>query len=270
MSITALEVQRSPLQRLKDTWHQKTSASVSFPMPLGALRMVKVAFEPSSLPLYERLIPYGLSMPRTPRLQVELMLARPGWCEGSVSIACRHGDEDGWLGLYWPIDSWLGYKGGRWVGYPKHMAQRMRLWQEGELVRGEVFNRGRSEMTLTFRPGASSHEPSRKLAEALVGPERERPVYLQVPPARGPSLNRLTFDEGKPLKTQLRPGTAHVSFDVDAPWVALIPQDGRSESATYIERSGRGLGWLIAKRIAPVEATLPNGALEPRPMNLAS
>lgn len=241
---------RSGLRRIKDYVHARLGANISFPLPLGHTRFIKAVFEPTNLALYEQLLAPGMRMPRTPRVQLEFLEATPGWREASFNLACRYGDQEGWLGLYWPIDSYLGYKLGRLVGYPKHLAQVMAFESDVHGAHAQVVHRGRTELALDFTRGSSASSTSQALAADIVGPERERPHFLQVPPGRGTSINRLTFHETKPLVTEFELGTVSLRVDVDAAWTALLPKDGMLESAKLIERTGRGFGWLIAKRVS--------------------
>ncbi len=258
--MTAVNHERNMLQRWKDHWHAKLGAKVSFPLPLGHTHMIKAVFEPTNLTVYEKLLPAGLTMPSKPRVQVEFLHATPGWREASFNIACRHGDNEGWLGLYWPIDSYLGYKLGRLVGYPKHLAHSMSYTSDEKGVQAQVVHRGRTELRMEVtRQGIAferepEHERERKLAAEIVGPEGEQPHYLQVPPSRGPSINRLVFEEVRPLQTRAELCSVQLTFDLDAPFTALLPKDGRIAAAKIIERRGRGFGWLKARRMPTITA----------------
>ncbi|MFT3925258.1 MAG: acetoacetate decarboxylase family protein [Myxococcales bacterium] len=237
------------LRRQLHAWHARLGSNVKFPLPLTPLRMIKATFVPHDLHAYQLLLPLRLQMPDEPRVQLEFLESSPGWCEASVSLACKHGDSEGWYGLYWPIDSYVGYKLGRLVGYPKHLVRRMPMWDDGHAVRAQVVRGGRSEFSLALCL-SSRGAPVSRLARGLVGPERERPWYLQVPPEQGPSLNRLTYSEVEPLQTRISYGELQLSDCEHHRWSSLLPRDGRVPDAALIERSGLGFGWLVAKQVA--------------------
>lgn len=218
-------------------------STVPFPIASFDRRTIKAVIEPRDRDLYASLVPAPLTMPERPRLLVEFYRFTDKWHEASLSIACRYGNEDGWHGLYWPVDSYLPHKTGRLIGYPKSLVSAMRLSCTEQGCQGDVRHEGRAEMTLSFEPrdGASS--------DPIGAPQHEHPYFMLVPPGEGPKLERVVYRNVHSAPRPERNGTVRVAFDVDARWRGLLPDSEASGPATLFAQDGMGLGFLLARAI---------------------
>ncbi len=233
--------------RLSEWLQVGVTTSLHLPVKTSDYRAIKVHLPPADLDLYRALLPAPLTMPDTPMLYIELSEVSPTWHEGILSIACRHRDAEGWHGLYWAIDSYYPCEFGRLVGYPKFMAERMALVQADQGWQGEVQHQGQQHLRVDYREDASASEAV--AAAGIRSNAEERPWYLQVPPEKGPYINRMTYFEIASPTPDCTPGLAHVSFDGDPRFAGLFPPGGASGPAMLVEKLGGGFGMLRSLRM---------------------
>jgi hypothetical protein len=232
-------------QTFRDRLQAAVTASLHLPLRTSDYRTVKAQLEPADLALYRSLLPAPLQVPARPRVMVEFAEVSPTWHEGILCIACRLGEVEGWHGLYWAIDSYYPCKFGRLVGYPKFLADRMTLTDRTDALLGEVVHDGRTDMCLEFQRDVDLREQ----AADIHGPADELPFFLQVPPGRGPALNRLTYSEIVSPAMTTTPGSALVRFAVGQRLAGLLPAEGARGPARLLERRGFGLGFLYSRRV---------------------
>ncbi len=223
------------------------TTSLHLPVRTSDYRAIKVHVEPGDIGLYRACLPSPLSMPETPMLMFELSEVSPTWHEGILSIACRHGEQEGWHGLYWAIDSYFPCVFGRLYGYPKFMAQQMTLTREQQHWIGEVQHKGRLHLHIDYLPQAADGADDN--SHSIKSPAEEKPWFLQVPREKGPRINRLTYFEVASPPVDYSPGRARVRFDGDPRFTGLMPPGDKSWPAQLIEKTGNGLGLLYSRRM---------------------
>ena len=240
--------ERSPLWR--DRLQARLTAYFPMPVRMANWRGIKALVEPRDLATYATLLPQTLVMPAQPLILVEYAEVSPTWHEGIVSIGCRFGDDVGWHGVYWAIDSYFPYAFGRFVGYPKFRADRMTFRRDGSHAQGDVFHRGRHAFAVAFAPYAGdAPEADASLLSRIGLPAAELPHYLLVPADRGPWLNRLSHTEVVSRPPTVHEGRVTVQVDVDEPWAALFEGGRASGPGKLLATDGIGFGWLTARRV---------------------
>jgi hypothetical protein len=202
-------------------------------------------FEPADRALYESLLPRQVSMPETPLVKVVFVRVTPRWHEAYISLLCEKNGTAGWHGITWPIDSWVPYKFGYLVGYPKYMIPLMKLEEQNGTFTGTASDdNGNLILSLGFMQEEA--DPAR---EYHIGTFTSTPSTLVlVPPAVGPKLNRIHLWELIPLETTYRTGMIRIRFNPASPWAGLLP-DGKEYSVPGFSRKqrGTGYGFLVVK-----------------------
>tara|TARA_R110002110_G_scaffold413729_1_gene641657 strand:- start:150906 stop:151688 length:783 start_codon:yes stop_codon:yes gene_type:complete len=230
---------------IKEMLQVGVTTSLHLPVRTSDYRAIKAHIEPFDLDLYRTLLPEPLTMPGTPKLLFEISEVSPQWHEGILSIACCHGDKEGWHGLYWAIDSYFPCVFGRLYGYPKFMADSMTLSATDKGWLGLVEHKGKTHLRVDYHRLSKPDEA----AGDIKSPSEEKPFFLQCPPERGPHINRLTQFDIKAPEVVYKPGTAHVTFDGDERYNGLLPPEGATGPAQIIEKIGWGFGFLYSRRM---------------------
>jgi hypothetical protein len=169
---------------------------------------VPVKTDARALEAYAKLIPKGLGWPAKP--EVALWLAElsvpksaPGrpnddgahWLEGAIDIRVRHGADEGWYPVHYPVTAEFWWHAGRAVGLPKRRADAS-IVQDGNGWTAAVTPRGTgvTSYSLEWKPDPSAdpaavdrafHLPTAPmfpLNAAFAGPDLMRVQYFLRPP----------------------------------------------------------------------------------------
>ena len=185
---------------------------------------------PADLELYRSLLPEAFSMPEKP--QVLLFVVNytkvvpwpmTPYLEASVVLVSSHAGQEGWHVLTMPVSEQVPMEGGRAMGFPKYVADEIRLDEVGEGWQGEERHEGASRLRLEFTPGLTRElEPWEK--EMWDDPAFFRgECHLLLPPGEGPDKMRITFDHRVPPRWAPTMGMVEVTVNSEMPWAGLVP-----------------------------------------------
>ena len=181
--------------------------------------------QPDDLELYRKLLPSQFNMPKHPLVGlvvVDYFKVQPWpftrYLEGYIVLRTSYRGEEGWHCIFMPVTKRVAMWGGRKMGFPKYIADRITLAPDGEGWRGEVFHDGTSRLLLTFTPGEVKDEPVYLREKWDLG----GPVFQLNPPAKGPAVQVVKSTElGKPeIKTTY--GYVTVSIGESEPAAGLV------------------------------------------------
>jgi Acetoacetate decarboxylase (ADC) len=208
-------------------------------------RGITAAFVPTNLGLYRSLLPTAFDMPESPLIAVavvnyyDVTLPLTPYSEGYVVMQCRYKRRTGWYVLTMPVDDETANVGGRSLGFPKYVADKIELTEANGVWNGGVAYQARDVMRITFTPS-----PDTKPAETSSS-DPGLPVFLLVPPEEGPQVNEVDMHLFGARKTVTTAGSAIVQADPGEAWAGLLPADGVPISVTLDEMTGE---WILTGR----------------------
>jgi len=194
--------------------------------------------EPADLTLYRELLPEQFSMPEQPMVGVFVIdyldtepwlitLTKPlrPYLEASIFLRCNYEDQTGWYSLTMPVTTKAANIGGRRIGFPKYVADRITLEQTGIGWIGRVVHQGESPISLEFTAVPltdigeliSIHE---EFVKGQGDAELKGPVILLDPPGEGPKVRVIT---SSPPPLAIRQ-TGMVRIVLAEPWNRLVPE----------------------------------------------
>ncbi len=207
-------------------------------------RGITAAFAPADPALYRSLLPAAFDMPESPLVVVtvvsyhDVTLPLVPYREGYVLLQCRHQGRTGWYVVTMPVDDRTACDGGRSIGFPKYVADRIDLEQAEGAWHGRVTHQGREIMAVTFRPNADAQPVATSSTDA------GSPCFLLLPPALGPLVNQVDTRLFGPRRTVTTAGSATVQADPGEAWAGLLPAGGGPAHATFDELTG---DWILAE-----------------------
>ena len=98
--------------------------------------------------------------------------------EGYVLLQSQYQGQTGWYVLTMPVDDQTANAGGRALGFPKYIADKIDLAETDGGWAGDVTFQGQSVMHVTFTPGDTPPAAASSADPGL-------PIFLLVPPAEG-------------------------------------------------------------------------------------
>jgi len=137
-----------------------------------------------------------------------------------------------------PVDDETANAGGRSIGFPKYVADRIDLRETDGVWHGRVAHQGREIMQVTFRPNADAQP----VATSSTDPGL--PCFLLLPPAQGPRVNQVDTRLFGPRHTVTTVGSATVQADPGEAWAGLLPAGGGPAPATPDEMTG---DWILVQ-----------------------
>lgn len=183
-------------------------------------------FAPASPAAYRRYLPAPLEMPPCPIVKVFLIdyLEVSPWPfapyrEWSVLLGARHDGVVGWFPVTMPVTSWIARQGGRHLGFPKGIADRITLLDRENEVTGRIVAHG-IDMVMEFQAGpvpSVGPEELRLLRHEHVVPE---PLIVLKPVGLGPAVKHVVFADVLTPSWEVRRGTVRIHGDAGG----LIPQ----------------------------------------------
>jgi hypothetical protein len=189
------------------------------------------AVEPANLELYRSLLPQPLEMPARPLVvlfAVDYVEVFPWpmtpYLEATVALRCTYNGEEGWHVKTMPVTKQVPNWGGRFLGFPKYVADEITLQSSGQSWKGEVKHAGRTKLTLEF-----GNEPMRELTpvenEFIVSgaAQLKEPLFLFVPPDKGPTLQKVNVQQTVDPHWTAKQGMVKITIDSNEPWAGLVP-----------------------------------------------
>jgi len=213
--------------------------------------------EPADPTLYRRLLPAPFTLPERPLVQimvVDYLKVAPWplrrWQEWGVLLKCEWRGEVGWYPVTMPVTRWLPMSAGRYLGYPKYVADSISLARDGDRWRAQAVHRGVRQLGMAFEPGVA-HRPEPWEAELATDPSLFKgDVYLLTPPGAGPTAQRVSLTYVEAHWSTER-GSVRLDRDDHEPWADLVP-NGESLPGEVSHFVG-GFN-LHAERLAPDDA----------------
>ncbi len=196
------------------------------------IELLVAVLPPSNALLYRRLLPPTLTMPGQPAVWLYFMDAirvAPWYAapyrEWAVLLKAELKGEDGWFALTMPVTRWRAMSGGRYLGFPKYVADEIGFKHEGDAVLGWGRNKGVSQVKMEFHPGltrALAGWESELLEHRTLGGQR---CFQLVPPGKGPRMLKVMFeDRVEPSYTWCQ-GMVKVQVDASESWGGLIAEN---------------------------------------------
>ena len=120
---------------------------------------VKTYLEPKDHSLYRRLLPEPFSMPDQPIVMIfvadyaKVFWPIPRYRELAVVLKGICKGEEAWHVITMPVTKWLPMLGGRYLGFPKYIAEEITLTRDGENWNAQGRHKGVLQLALEFQPG---------------------------------------------------------------------------------------------------------------------
>jgi hypothetical protein len=137
--------------------------------------------------------------------------------------------------------------GGRYLGFPKYVADEITLARSGESRAATAKHRGVEQLALDFKPGTTRQLApwERELAEDKAF-FKEGDFYLLVPPGQGPRIRRISLDNVSEPTWSPEHGMIRVRVNPSQSWAGLIPNEGPFPGTYNHFIGGASLGavWL--------------------------
>jgi len=201
-------------------------------------RAIFAIVEPADLGLYRELLPLQFSMPDQPMvgLYVADFVDTEPWpitatellfpyFEASVLLRCEYQGQIGWYSHVMPVSTEAAMIGGRRLGFPKYVADEIRLEPIAEGWQGSVVHEGQERLSLRFAGvPLDALGPLSPLEEEFAGGRSDaanlrEPIILLNPPGEGPEVNVLPVSP--PPLAERRAGSVQISLG--EPYHRLVP-----------------------------------------------
>lgn len=193
---------------------------------------VKTYLEPKDHSLYRRLLPEPFSMPDLPIVVIFVAdyakvfpWPMTRYREWAVALKSIYKGEEGWHVITMPVTKWVPMLGGRYLGFPKYIAEEITLTRDGENWKAQGRHKGVLQLTLEFQPGKT-----RQLAQwekEQLENEAFFPDYVHqlVPSGRGPRVQKVRLVHMIPPKWAPVLGMVRISVDRSETWAELVPDE---------------------------------------------
>jgi hypothetical protein len=203
---------------------------------------LSVFFRPANIHLYRSLLPSCFEVPSEPMVFVKaaanLRLRAPlgPYKMAHVQILARWEGLSAWYTLTMPETDWLPVEMGNTIGYPKYIADTIRLEASQDRCTAAVVNDGSTLLSVEFHHDSAqaswfertTSEYPLSLARKLLPPFREKPWFLLMAPEERPVGGHTLLLAGSPILTGLPRvreifGSASLVFHPSCPWQGLLP-----------------------------------------------
>ncbi len=206
-----------------------------FPGSRGMFREfigINAFLSPQDPSLYEWLLPKPFLMPERPvvMLFVADYLKVSPWPmtryqEWAVSLKCIAGAREAWHVLTMPVTKRVPMIGGRYLGFPKYLAESITLMPHGNDWRAQGRYKNRLEINVEFQRGLT-----RTLApweEEILADKAffKGDACLLVPPGKGPRAQRVRLEHKVPAEWTPEIGMVRVDAERSRYWSGLFPKD---------------------------------------------
>ncbi len=190
-------------------------------------------FLPKDPSLYRKLLPEPFGVPCQPVVTIFVAdyvrvvpwpLSR--YQEWSVLLKSDWKGEEGWYSVTMPVTKWVAMSGGRYLGFPKYIADEITLVKSGKTRAATSKHKGVVQLALDFHPGIT-----RQLApweKELADNESffKGDLHLLVPPGRGPMAQKIIFHHVTRPMWSPENGMICVRADRNEAWAGLVPDEG--------------------------------------------
>ena len=190
-------------------------------------------FEPSDPSLYRKLLPEPLAMPSRPVVTIfvaDYLRVAPWpmtrYQEWSVLLKSEWKGEEGWYSVTMPVTQRVAMFGGRYLGFPKYIADEISLVRSEEAYVATAKYKSVVQLTLEFNPSVTRQLASweKELAENLSFFKGD--ALQLVPPGRGPRVQKIMLHHVIPPKWVPEHGMVCVQVSPRESWAGLVPKAG--------------------------------------------
>ena len=211
-------------------------------------------FEPKDPSLYRKLLPEPFAMPSQPVVMIfvaDYVRVVPWpmtrYQEWSILLKSKWNGEEGWYSVTMPVTKWVAMSGGRYLGFPKYVADEITLARREETRVATAKYKGVVQLAIEFHPGTTRELApwEKELAENESFFKGD--AHQLVPPGRGPRAQKIILRHVTQAKWSPEQGMIHVRVDPSESWAGLVPDEGVFPG-TYNHFNG-GIN-LIAERSA--------------------
>ena len=189
--------------------------------------------EPRDLSLYRRLLPPPLTLPSRPIVTLYIVdftrvvrwpLTR--YQEWSVLLKCSLDAHEGWFSITMPVTKWVPMKGGRHIGFPKYVADEIKIEKEGGRFVARGRHKGIEQLRIEFDPGLTRPLAAWEI-ELMDDPSffKGPRIFQLVPPGFGPRLLRIKLEHVVEPHWSPLPGMVKVKVDRSESWAGLLRED---------------------------------------------
>jgi len=141
-----------------------------------------------------------------------------------VLLRCEWRGNLGWHPVTMPVTKWLPMSAGRYLGYPKYVADTIGLSRDGDCWQARAIHRGAQHLMMTFEP-SDARDARPWEAEAWKHDALSKgDVYLAVPPGKDPTVQRVSFAYVEPSWASCQ-GVVRIERDEREAWAGLVPRD---------------------------------------------
>ncbi len=190
-------------------------------------------FEPKDVSLYRSILPEPFAMPAQPIVTIfaaDYVRVTPWpmtrYQEWSVLLKCEWKGEEGWYSITMPVTKWFPKVGGRYLGFPKYIADEITLVRNDEIRVAAAKNKKVTQLTLEFHPGLTRQLTpwEKELAENESFFKGNN--HQLVPPGRGPRAQKIFLHHVIPPNWSPEHGMIRVQVDPAGSWKDLVPDIG--------------------------------------------
>ena len=194
--------------------------------------------------LYRRLLPEPFAMPERPVVTIfvaDYVEVFPWpmtrYQEWAVLLNSVWKGEVGGYVVTMPVTKWVPMWGGRYLGFPKYVAQEIVLDRSGGGWQAVGRHRGALQLSLEFTPGLTRQLESWEAV--LIENESffKGDAHLLVPPGRGPRAQKVRLDHVVPPAWAPEPGMVRVRAGRGEVWADLVG-DGAVSPGTFNQFTG--------------------------------
>jgi hypothetical protein len=204
---------------------------------------IGAVFEAKDRRLYRELLPAPFEMPDRLLVHVtvvhydEVTPALVPYHEAYVMLRCRYRGETGVFPLTMPVDDAIANEGGRQIGFPKYVADRITLTEAKGVTHGEVVRQRSSVISVVFT--ASEAEPVTTESD-----DPGLPCFTLAPPGKGPAVLIVRRSLVGPRRRVETPGTVKVT--TAEPWGRLL--EGATTVAAHRETIAGDSVFVLTQR----------------------
>jgi len=194
--------------------------------------------EPADSELYRKMLPPQFAVPDQPMVGIYLVhfVDTEPWPitlteyllpyhEATILLRCVHDGRTGWYSHVMPVSTTAAMIGGRRMGFPKYVADEIRLERTTGGWLGSVTHEGETKISMRFnnRP-VDQLGPLTTVQKEFVSGDGDAanlrgPIILLKPPGEGPEVNVLPCSP--PPLAERQAGT--VEIELVAPYDGLVP-----------------------------------------------
>ncbi|MHB9033086.1 MAG: acetoacetate decarboxylase family protein [Anaerolineae bacterium] len=210
---------------------------ILYTVPGGMFReftRVMTYFTSRNLDLYARLLPAPFSVPKLPRIVVIMIdyysavwLGSHRYQEWAAMIRASWRGCEGYYVLTLPVTARFALIGGKYLGYPKYLADEITLSDNAGNRTVVAQHHGIEQLRLDYRPG---------LDRALLPWEQELvdnedffkgdPAFVLVPAGVGPRAQQVVVDQVVTPTWTSESGMVRIKVHPSETWAGLVPETG--------------------------------------------